>query len=72
MLRGRGGLGRREVHGLGHEEALRLDGAREDPLAQMLVEHALVQGVLVDDHHPVVALGHQVAIVELHGLDAGG
>ena len=65
----RGGFGRTEIDRLGHQQPLRLHRAGQHLLANLLVENPLVQRVLVDDDHPLVALGDQVAIVD---LDRGG
>ena len=58
-----------EVDRLGHEQPLRLDAPLLQPGLQLLVQDPLVQGVLVDDDHPVVGLGDEVAVVDLDRLE---
>ena len=47
------------------QQALRLQRAAGDAFAQLLVYHAFVKGVLVDDQQAVLGFGDQVRIVEL-------
>ena len=52
------------------QQPLRFERPARDAGEQLLVHDPLVQRVLVDDDQPVVALGDEVAVVELDG--AGG
>ena len=67
LLQSRGRFGRAQIDRLGHQQALRFDRAGRHALPQVLVENALVQGVLVDDRHALVGFGHEVAVVDLQG-----
>ena len=64
-LERRGRFGRAQVDRLRHQQRLRLERAGQHLLAQLLVQNPLVQRVLIDHHHAVVALGDQIAVVNL-------
>ena len=65
VLQGDGRLGRAQIDRLRHQQALRLQCSGVDPCADLLEEDPLVQGVLIDDRHPFVALGHEIAVMDL-------
>ena len=64
----RGRLGRGQVQRLGHQQGLRSPRPPPKPAGEVLVQDPLVQGVLVDHHHPFLALRHEIAIMNLQGL----
>ena len=66
VLAEQGGCAGLELDGLGDEQLLRFDPPLENPSAKLLVNHPLVQGVLIDDREPLFGLDDQVAIVYLH------
>ena len=55
-----------EVHREREEQPLRRRLAALEHAHELLVEHALVRRVLVDEHDAVVALEHHVRAAELH------
>ena len=52
---------------MGDEPALGFEGAALEAGEELLVHDPLVQSVLIDDDQAVVALGDEVAVVELDG-----
>ena len=56
-----------KIDRLGHEQVLRLQRPGIDPRANLLVQNPLVQGMLIDNRHAFLRLGHQIAIVDLQG-----
>ena len=54
------------MHHRGHEHALHLEVALlAQPLVDLVEEHPLVQRVLIDEHHLVVALEHEIRAQQL-------
>ena len=62
----RGLLGR-QVDRLGDEQPLDFELPVADAAAQLFEEDALVQGVLVDDEHPLGCFEDEVGVLDLHG-----
>ncbi len=48
---------------LGNKQSLRFKRARGNPPLQLIINDALVQGVLVDDEHAFVSLGNEIGSV---------
>jgi len=44
---------------------VRLDLPGQHFFANLLVQNSLVQGMLIDDHHPFVGLGDDIAALDL-------
>ena len=53
---------------LGQQQALRFEVPVGDPRSKLLVQDPLVQGVLIDDHQPVVGLCDDESVVNLDRL----
>ncbi len=49
------------------EQSLRLDTPGQHPFAELFVQDALVQRVLVDDLQAVGRFQHEITVVDLHG-----
>ena len=62
----------RQVHRDGGEAPLAFERTRFQAAHKLLEEHPLVQGVLVHDEDAVRRLGHQIGVVKLDGVGAGG
>ena len=56
---------RLELHRERREQRLALDAVREPGRAQLLVEHALVRGVLIDEQQVLLALDQQIGREQL-------
>ena len=54
----------------GQQQRLALHALGLELVLQPLVHQPLMGGVLVDDHHALVGLGHDVGLVELRARDA--
>ena len=58
-------MGRGDVDWLRNQHPLRFQRAAVQPGQQFLIHDPLVQRVLIDDDHAVIALGDQIAVVNL-------
>ena len=54
-----------DLEALGQQQPLRFEAFPLQSMLHDLVEHALVQGVLIDDDEPVFGLLDDVAVVDL-------
>ena len=59
------GVGRGQRDRLGDEQTLGFHLAGEDFFAELFVQDSLVQGVLIDNAHPLVGPRDEVAVVDL-------
>ena len=55
---------------LGQQQRLALHALGLELVLELLVQQALVRGVLVDDHHALVGLRHDVGLVQLRARHA--